>query len=267
MKKVLIATAIIFMLSTSAFAQSKVLDPTVTKTVEEAGSWVKERNAKTNDIVRFRLIGKLPSNWEEREEYRYEFVDTLPEGEEYRDDATVIYAGDKNIDITDSAQITILDNTLTIAFADLKSVLPKTSEDDKIIVYYTTLITKEAPADLINYVRINYDELVASGTGFMLTAMITPTTAETRPASSVTDKATVHLKAQSDPAPGKDNDPGTPRTITQKIAKMVKTGDAAKYLVLSLLAFLAGLFIGTRLLERRSTKHDNLARHNKEEPT
>lgn len=211
-KKIALSILIISCLFTTSFAvdsEEKFTEPTIEKHVKEDEDWKKERTAETGETVSFRLIGTLPSNWDEVETYPYSFVDSLPEGEAYKEDVRIVFEGEEGEkDITDSAEITFEHNVLSARFADLKQVIPSAKSTDKIYAYYSTVIQEEEEKDLVNYAHLEYQkddatentqgnanaveqELETTGLNIFMPAITAE--AAMKDASSVTVTATVHV--------------------------------------------------------------------------
>lgn len=99
------------------------------------------------DAVPFKLIGTLPSTYDDYDTYKYVFHDTLSAGLTYNNDVKVYYASDKEgtdkQDITSSFSITASGNEITVACENLKTVTGVT-KDSYIIVEYTATLNTDA---------------------------------------------------------------------------------------------------------------------------
>lgn len=99
------------------------------------------------DAVPFKLIGTLPSTYDDYDTYKYVFHDTLSAGLTYNGDVKVYFASDKEgtdkQDITSSFSITASENEITVACENLKNVTGVT-KDSYIIVEYTATLNTDA---------------------------------------------------------------------------------------------------------------------------
>lgn len=99
------------------------------------------------DPVPFKLIGTLPSTYDDYDTYKYVFHDTLSAGLTYNGDVRVYYASDKagtdKQDITSSFSITASGNGITVTCGNLKNVTGVT-KDSYIIVEYTATLNTDA---------------------------------------------------------------------------------------------------------------------------
>lgn len=103
------------------------------------------------DAVPFKLIGTLPSTYDDYDTYKYVFHDTLSAGLTYNDDVKVYYAsntaGTDKQEIIGSFSTTSLRNKITVTCEDLKTVTGVTS-DKYIIVEYTATLNSSAEIGL-----------------------------------------------------------------------------------------------------------------------
>lgn len=103
------------------------------------------------DAVPFKLIGTLPSTYDDYDTYKYVFHDTLSTGLTYNDDVKVYYASDQagtdKQDITTSFSTKLLENEITVTCENLKSVDSVTS-NKYIIVEYTATLNSSAEIGL-----------------------------------------------------------------------------------------------------------------------
>lgn len=99
------------------------------------------------NAVPFKLIGTLPSTYDDYDTYKYVFHDTLSAGLTYNGDVKVYYASDKvgtdKQDITSSFLITSSGNEITVTCENLKTVTGVT-KDSYIIVEYTATLNTDA---------------------------------------------------------------------------------------------------------------------------
>lgn len=103
------------------------------------------------DAVPFKLIGTLPSTYDDYDTYKYVFHDTLSAGLTYNGDVKVYYASNKEgtdkQDITSSFSITASGNGITVTCENLKNVTGVT-KDSYIIVEYTAKLNINAEIGL-----------------------------------------------------------------------------------------------------------------------
>lgn len=99
------------------------------------------------DAVPFKLIGTLPSTYDDYDTYKYVFHDTLSDGLTYNGDVKVYYASDKagtgKQDITSSFTTTPSGNEITVTCENLKNVTGVT-KNSCIIVEYTAKLNTDA---------------------------------------------------------------------------------------------------------------------------
>ena len=181
-----------------ATASPKGSIPTVVKKVQEDDKNVEgstdgrisnyNLGNKYNDVadynigeaVPFKLIGTLPSNYEDYTTYKYIFHDTLSKGLEYNGDAKVyVDNGNGLVEILKEGNFVVStekaenkETELTITFADLKDVVGEgvaITKDSKIVVMYTAELTTEAVIGLEgneNKVRLEFsNNPYADGSG------------------------------------------------------------------------------------------------------
>lgn len=129
--------------------------PTVKKEVKDIndstetalGEWQKDADHDVNDQVWFRLTGTLPKNYATYTTYEYIFHDTMSKGLTFDSDSVEIYLGDeKNGTKIDASKYTVSPQSdangvteITIKFADLKTAVSATSDDEITVVYKATL--------------------------------------------------------------------------------------------------------------------------------
>lgn len=129
--------------------------PTVKKEVKDIndstetdlGEWQKDADHDVNDKVCFRLTGTLPENYETYTTYEYIFHDTMSKGLTFDPTSVKIYRGDEKNGTTIEASkydVSTQSGTdgkteITIKFADLKTAVNATSDDEITVVYQATL--------------------------------------------------------------------------------------------------------------------------------
>lgn len=129
--------------------------PTVKKEVKDIndstetalGEWQEDADHDVNDQVWFRLTGTLPENYATYTSYEYIFHDTMSKGLTFDSDSVEIYLGDeKNGTKIDANKYTVSSQSdangvteITIKFADLKTAVSATSDDEITVVYKATL--------------------------------------------------------------------------------------------------------------------------------
>ena len=128
--------------------QEKASVPTVSKQVGEVAddgsvSWGDYADASVGVDVPYRLIGTLPTNYDQFATYGYRFVDTLEDSLTVPDASAVkVYVvgedGTKKSDITQYATSTFEGQVLTVSFEDLKRGYDKRVEGDTIVVEYVS---------------------------------------------------------------------------------------------------------------------------------
>ena len=162
--------------------EEKYTVPTPTKTIEDvqpqttnddsstAGTVLHESDTTTEkdsavaeigDIVTFHLSAKLPSNLEDYDTYKFEFVDTLSSGLEYVSDQTpTVKIGDDQVTTGFSTIVpsSTNGNKLTITWENIKSDT-HAAKDKVVSVEYTAKVTNAAvtgTAGNSNSVVLNY---------------------------------------------------------------------------------------------------------------
>ena len=125
--------------------------PTVQKQVAEVSpnghrSWGETADAGVGESVDYRVIGTLPSNWDEFDAYRYEFHDDF--SAEMSVDAgsikVVIKDGDKEpLDVTDAFRVEVVGHGLSVSSVDLKAAAPAVSKNGKVILTYSASIVPD----------------------------------------------------------------------------------------------------------------------------
>ena len=129
--------------------------PTVKKEVKDIndstetdlGEWQKDADHDVKDKVCFRLTGTLPENYETYTTYEYIFHDTMSKGLTFDPTSVKIYRGDEKNGTTIEASkydVSTQSGTdgkteITIKFADLKTAVNATSDDEITVVYQATL--------------------------------------------------------------------------------------------------------------------------------
>lgn len=104
--------------------------PTVDKTIIESGDstqgdGTKVTEASIGDVVKYQIVGTMPSNLDAYTKYFYQFTDTLSAGLDYNENSLKITInGDPNRDITDKF-------TPTISKADTGTIIELSIEDIK----------------------------------------------------------------------------------------------------------------------------------------
>lgn len=122
--------------------QTKLDVPTVEKYVRDIndsenaqyGKWVKTADHDMGDGIPFKLIGTLPTNYDECKTYKYIFHDTLSAGLTLDKNSIVVKVDDKKIDTGFMVETT--ESGFKVIFEDLKKVTGVTSTS-KITVEYT----------------------------------------------------------------------------------------------------------------------------------
>ena len=125
--------------------------PTVDKSVKDTDDqWGEAADWEIGSNVSFQLVGTLPSNYADYETYKYVFHDTLSAGLKYNGDVKVyVQNGTNKTEITTGFTVapntaaTAGGGTLTVTFADLKTVA-NVNKDSKIVVEYTAKLLSTA---------------------------------------------------------------------------------------------------------------------------
>ena len=127
--------------------------PTVDKSVQDTdGSWGEAADVNIGDDVSFKLVGTLPSNYDDYETYKYVFHDTMSanlklNGTFDENNATKVNSGVAvkvgETEITSNFIITYSDNKLTIGCSNLKEIAGLT-KDSQIVVEYTAKLLSTA---------------------------------------------------------------------------------------------------------------------------
>ena len=128
--------------------------PTVKKEVQDIndstetdlGEWQKDADHDVNDKVCFRLTGTLPENYATYTTYEYIFHDTMSKGLTFDPASVEIYHGDEKTGTKIDANYTVStqsgtdgETEITIQFANLKTAVNATSDDEITVVYQATL--------------------------------------------------------------------------------------------------------------------------------
>ena len=127
--------------------------PTVNKSVKDTdGTWGEAADVNIGDDVSFKLVGTLPSNYDDYETYKYVFHDTMSKnlklnGTLDATETTKVISGVTvkvgETDITPNFNITYSDNKLTIACSNLKAIAGL-KKDSQIVVEYTAKLLATA---------------------------------------------------------------------------------------------------------------------------
>lgn len=125
--------------------------PTVDKSVKDTDDkWGEAADWEIGSNVPFQLVGTLPTNFADYETYKYVFHDTLGAGLQYNGNVKVyVQNGETKTEITTgftvdpTAAATAGGGTLTVTFADLKTVA-NVNKDSKIVVEYTAKLLSTA---------------------------------------------------------------------------------------------------------------------------
>ena len=127
--------------------------PTVDKSVKDTdGTWAEAADVNIGDDVSFKLVGTLPSNYNDYETYKFVFHDTMSKnlklnGTFVTTDTTKVISGVTvkvgETDITPKFNITYSDNNLIIGCSNLKEIAGLT-KDSKIVVEYTAKLLATA---------------------------------------------------------------------------------------------------------------------------
>lgn len=99
-------------------------------------------------IVPYRIIGTLPSNYNAYDCYSYSFRDLFDKCLVIDPDSVRVRVmdaeGEEVKDITDAAEITVTDTTMSVEFENLMEAYPVYTEGDVLVVTYDVTITDEA---------------------------------------------------------------------------------------------------------------------------
>lgn len=190
--------------------QNIMSDPTVTKEAMHGGSWEQTVSAKNKDIVNFRLTATIPKDWRFFHPYIFSFVDKLPKGLTYQNDAKVVFSGQG--DITDKADITVKDRLLTVMYNDLHNAVSPSKTDEIITLTYSVKVDWDKAGDLRNFAKVQGGD---------------------RTSKEV--YATVKVKADKN----SDKSSSPAKKVIKKAAQAIKTGDARMYMILVLVLILA----------------------------
>lgn len=122
--------------------------PSVDKSVKDTdGAWGEAADWCIGSNVPFQLIGKLPSNYDDYESYKYVFHDTLGAGLQYNGDVKVyVRNGDTDTELLSGFTVapnkaaTAGGGSLTITFDNLKTVASVTSTSSIVVKYTAKLL-------------------------------------------------------------------------------------------------------------------------------
>lgn len=154
--------------------------PTVDKTVQtdEDGSFGEAGSAQIGDIVTFKLTSTVP-DMSDYDTYKFNFVDTMSRGLTYVPGSVEVTIGSVSDDtLTSGSSYSVIEpkpgepdtgnnNTLTVSFADLKSI-SDIKPGDTITVTYKAMINENAMStdSVTNEAKVEYSNNPTSdGTG------------------------------------------------------------------------------------------------------
>ncbi len=162
--------------------QNKTDVPEVEKKVQETNDttgttsgWQDAADYDIGDDVPFQLTATLPTDYASYVKYTLTFHDTLSGGLTYNKDAKVyVVNGSDEAEITGQTTVTDVNQTLTVAIADLKVLTNVTvTKDSKIVVRYSAELNSSAVAGSAgnsNTVTLEYsNDPNNDGTGTPLT--------------------------------------------------------------------------------------------------
>ncbi len=137
--------------------QEKADVPSVEKKVQDINdseddnigdnAWEDTADHDIGDHVPFQLTGTLPTNYDKYDTYNYIFHDTLSEGLTYDEGSVKVYVknGDTKTEIQEGFTVNCEGQTLTVTFADLKTITEAAiSSSSEIIVEYTATLNENA---------------------------------------------------------------------------------------------------------------------------
>ena len=152
--------------------------PVVEKFVKDIdGNWDKAASWSIGDDVSFRLVGTLPQNYFDYENYGTEFEDVLSRAFQYNENSVKVYVvnGDSRVDVTDSFTVKTEDYrvfTLRIRCENLKKIPNVTiTENSTIVAEYTAKLQSTANLGSTgnkNEVKLGYSwDPVQIGTAYL----------------------------------------------------------------------------------------------------
>ena len=127
----------------------KAEQPALQKQVRVAGGdWASVVVASVGASLEYRLVGTLPRNYDSFPAYMYSFEDTWENGIEVDPSSVRVELGGQ--DVTSAAQITFGENSLSVAFDNLKTELPTLGTSRMVTVTYSAKLGAAATAGLMD---------------------------------------------------------------------------------------------------------------------
>lgn len=129
--------------------EKKYSAPSVDKSVKDTdNAWGESADWEIGSDVPFRIVGTLPSNYDDYETYRYVFHDTLQNTLKYNGDVKVyVKNGDTKTELTNGFTVapntsaTTGGGTLTVTFDNLKSIAGVSATSEIIVEYTAELLS------------------------------------------------------------------------------------------------------------------------------
>lgn len=133
----------------------KSVYPTVDKTVDADGNgeYSEDESAQIGDTVKFQLTAEVPE-MSDYETYKFNFVDTMSAGLTYVANSVTVTIG--GVTIEDGYTVTIEDNTLKIAFSDLKSMDGVEAGEEIVVTYEATVNGNAVVGANTNKAKVEY---------------------------------------------------------------------------------------------------------------
>lgn len=148
----------IFATPVAGYAAEKITTPVIEKTVlqvhaDGSSSWQRVADVSAGEPAMFRLVGTLPSNWEEFKFYRYEFIDTADAALAVDASSVTVELIDRDgavkQDLTDAFTVEAPDavgSAWSASIADLKAVAASAVRTDKLVLTYKAALDSERVA-------------------------------------------------------------------------------------------------------------------------
>lgn len=127
----------------------KAEEPALQKQVRvNGGEWATSVVASVGASLEYRLMGTLPRNYDAFPTYSYRFDDSYDTAINVDPASVRVELG--GADITSAAEITCGGGSLSVAFDDLKALLPALGTSRTVTVIYSATLTSDATAGLMD---------------------------------------------------------------------------------------------------------------------
>lgn len=127
----------------------KAEEPALQKQVRvNGGEWASSVVASVGASLEYRLVGTLPRNYDAFPTYSYRFDDSCDAAINVDPASVRVELG--GADITSAAEITCGGGSLSVAFDDLKALLPALGTSRTVTVVYSATLTSDATAGLMD---------------------------------------------------------------------------------------------------------------------